>query len=43
MARVGEEHHAFSAAESSQRPRQVNATINTSMTTCERVACLAEP
>ena len=37
---VGEQRrHAFSAADNSHSPRQVNATIRTSMTTCERVAC----
>ena len=43
VAGVGEHGHVFSAAERSQRPRQVNATIMTSMTIWERVAARAEP
>ena len=35
--------HAFSAADNSHSPRQVNATIRISMTTCERVAARAQP
>ena len=44
MAGVGEYrvHHAF-AVDSRYRPRQVNDTITSSMTTCERTAAPAEP
>ena len=40
---VGEDDHVFSAAESSQSPRQVKQTITTSMTSWEREAARGWP
>jgi len=43
VARVGDDDHVFSAADSSHRPRSVKHTMSTSMTICERVADRASP
>ena len=40
---VGEDDHPFSAAESSQSPRQVKQTITTSMTSWEWEAARGSP